>query len=169
MSALQSQIIAILPKLRRFAYSLTGNAADGDDLLQNTVERVLKKKHSYDPSKKLDNWIFTIARNIWIDEIRARNRRGISVNIDDQYDLKGSDGVKVSEQKLLTEQVLKAMAKLPENQHQVAYYVLVEGNSYKEAADILNLPIGTIMSTLSRARQSLSATMFGSKTNGIKS
>jgi len=169
MSALQSQIIAILPKLRRFAYSLTGNAADGDDLLQNTVERVLKKKHSYDPSKKLDNWIFTIARNIWIDEIRARNRRGISVNIDDQYDLKGSDGVKVSEQKLLTEQVLKAMAKLPENQHQVAYYVLVEGNSYKEAADILNLPIGTIMSTLSRARQSLSATMFGSKTNGTES
>lgn len=161
MASMQSQIVELLPKLRRFAYSLTGNVSDGDDLLQNSIERALKRQETFDTEKRLESWMFTIIKNIWIDELRSRSRRGISVDIDERYELTAMDGRVVAEQKLMTEKVLKAMAMLPDKQHKVAYRVLVEGDSYKEAAAYLDLPIGTVMSSLSRARQSLSDTILG--------
>ena len=161
MASIQSQIVELLPKLRRFAYSLTGNISDGDDLLQNAIERALKRQETFDTEKRLESWMYAITKNIWIDELRSRSRRGISVDIDEQYDLTNMDGRVITEQKLMTDKVLKAMARLPERQHQVAYRVLVEGDSYKEAAAYLDLPIGTIMSSLSRARRSLNDTILG--------
>ena len=161
MATLQSQIVELLPKLRRFACSLTGNLSDGDDLLQSSVERALKRQETFDTDKKLESWMYAITKNIWIDELRARARRGISVDIDEQYSLMSEDGRVVTEQKLMTDKVLKAMAMLPEQQHQVAYRVLVEGNTYKETAAILDLPIGTVMSSLSRARKSLNENVLG--------
>ena len=161
MATLQSQIVELLPKLRRFACSLAGNLSDGDDLLQSSVERALKRQETFDTDKKLESWMYAITKNIWIDELRARARRGISVDIDEQYSLMSEDGRVVTEQKLMTDKVLKAMAMLPEQQHQVAYRVLVEGNTYKETAAILDLPIGTVMSSLSRARKSLNENVLG--------
>ena len=80
MASIQSQIVELLPKLRRFAYSLTGNISDGDDLLQNAIERALKRQETFDTEKRLESWMYAITKNIWIDELRSRSRRGISVD-----------------------------------------------------------------------------------------
>ncbi|MCP3675197.1 MAG: RNA polymerase sigma factor [Gammaproteobacteria bacterium] len=161
MASVGDQLIEILPKLRRFACSLAGTISEGDDLLQNAVERALKRQASFDSNRKLESWMYAITKNIWIDELRSRKRRGITVDIDDQYGLQGEDGRVITEQKIMTEKVLKAMNELPERQHLVAYHVLVDGNSYKETATILDIPLGTVMSNLSRARKTLAKKVLG--------
>jgi RNA polymerase sigma-70 factor (ECF subfamily) len=161
MASIQSELIEILPKLRRYACSLTGNISDADDLLQNSIERALKRQDSFDSERKLISWMYTITKNIWIDELRAQSRRGISVDIDEQYELQSEDGRVITEQKIMTEKVLMAMKGLPERQHQVVYLVLVEGNSYKDTAAVMDLPIGTVMSNLSRARKTLAEKVLG--------
>jgi len=151
----QDHIVALIPRLRRFAVALTGTLADGDDLLQSTVERALKRQKTFDNSKKLDSWMFKIAQNIWIDQKRAEGRRGHTVDILEAYDIVGEDGRSKMEKIEMSRKVMAIVSALPEPQRLVVAYILVDGQSYKETASLLGIPLGTVMSRLNRARKTL--------------
>ena len=133
--------------------SLTGNIADADDLLQLVVERILK--HGAPEGAHLQKWGFRICRNLWIDEMRSRQvRQHIAVE-DMSVEIRGEDGEQTAMAKLTLKEVDRALERLPEDQRTAICLVSVEGQSYAEAAETLDVPIGTIMSRVSRARRSL--------------
>lgn len=149
------QIVELLPRLRRFAYALTGDLERGDDLVQETCVRALSRIEQWEAGTRLDSWMYRIAQNIWFDRARALKVRGEVVDIDTAPDLAGDDGREVTEGRLTLNAVSAAMANLPDEQRTVLALVCIEGLSYKAAADALEIPIGTVMSRLARARQSL--------------
>jgi RNA polymerase sigma-70 factor (ECF subfamily) len=148
------QIAALLPRLRRFARNLTRNPHDADDVVQIAVERALLKLEQWRRDARLDSWMFKIVRNVWIDELRARGRR-------DKIFLAAEAGENVGEAVMEREtdlmSVQSAMARLPEEQRMAVSLVLVEGLPYKEAAEVLDVPIGTLTSRLARGREALQA------------
>jgi len=152
--ALCQEIVEILPQLRRFAYSLTGASHDGDDLLQATVERVLERGAPDDAD--IRKWSFRICKNIWIDEIRARKVRTNAVANGKVGGEEKVDGERIVMDKITLAQVNNAMDGLPDEQRAALSLVALEGFSYAETADILDTPIGTIMSRIARARRALS-------------
>ena len=152
---LQTGLIELLPELRRFAYSLTCDRDAADDLTQSALERALTKASAWDSSRPLKFWVFRIARNLWLDQLRAEKVRGNTEDIDDE-------GVDIADDRLAAmhttqelREVTDKMRELPEDQRAVLALVAVEGYSYKEAAELLDIPVGTVMSRLSRARKSL--------------
>lgn len=151
----RDQVVAMLPKVRRFAYALTGSAADADDLLQSTVERLLMKPPPDGGADRPERWMFRICRNIWIDEVRARKMRGETVEINPDQVGPAVDGVGVATARLTLADVEERMNALSSEQRSVLALVAVEGLSYKETAAVLDLPIGTVMSRLARARKQL--------------
>jgi RNA polymerase sigma-70 factor (ECF subfamily) len=154
-ATLKKDLLALIPRLRRFAYSLTGSMNEGDDLAQIALERALMRLDQWRPGTRLDSWVFRIAQNAWIDELRARKRRGGVADIEAAAELMGDDGRAVLQGKLDLAEVRAAMDILPDEQRAVIALVAIEGHSYQEAADILDVQIGTVMSRLSRARQAL--------------
>lgn len=155
--ALRQGIVELLPRLRRFAYALTGARADADDLLQATVERLLVKGAPDDVD--LRKWAFRVCKNIWIDEIRARNVRtqaAVSGKIGGEERV---DGEKAVMDKIAFSEVNEAMSKLPDEQRAALSLVALEAFSYAEAADALGAPIGTIMSRIARARKALAQSL----------
>jgi RNA polymerase sigma-70 factor, ECF subfamily len=151
------RMVAVLPRLRRFAYALTGSTEQGDDLVQETCLRALSRVERWQPGSRLDSWMYRIAQNIWLDQMRANKVRGEVVDIDLMEVLPGSDGRDVTESQLTLEAVDAALQKLPPDQRAVIALVCIEGVSYKEAAEITGVPMGTIMSRLARARRNLNA------------
>ena len=148
------QLIAVLPRLRRFARGLTGSAAEGDDLVQAACERALAREHQYQEGTRFDSWMFRIVQTIWIDQIRARDVR--KEDGDAAAERLGSDApVRRIEARLALAEVRQAMGRLPPDQRAVLMLVTVEGLSYKEAAAAAGVPVGTIMSRLARARIAL--------------
>lgn len=148
-------MLTLLPRLRRFARSLTRNDPDADDLCQLAIERALKARDQWQEGTKLDSWMYRIMRNIWIDEARARARRAQTfAPAEDGIDI-GEDGHEAIERSVAVSEVDRAMARLPDEQREVIALVLVEGLAYKEAADILDIPMGTLTSRLVRGRQAL--------------
>ena len=105
--------------------------------------------------------MFKIAQNLWIDLKRAEKRKGQSVDIDDACHVTGDDGRKIAEHRAMLTDVRVAISRLPEGQRLVVAHVLVDGQSYQEAANNLDIPVGTLMSRLSRARKTLEAQVFG--------
>lgn len=159
--ALRQDIIEALPRLRRFAYSLTGARHDADDLLQATVERLLERGVPKDAS--VPKWAFRVCRNIWIDEIRSRQVRTTAAASGKVGGEEKVDGERIVMDRVTFAQVNKAMATLPDEQRAALSLVALEGCSYAEAAEILGAPIGTIMSRIARARRALSEVLdFGS-------
>lgn len=152
-------IIELLPRLRRFALVLTANSAEADDLSQASIERALKKAHTYNDDYKLETWIYKIMQNMWIDQKRKDTRRGVHMDIDEAAGITGEDGRKTLETNDLLGKVRSIIGDLPEDQRLVVGLVLVDGQSYKDAADILGTPIGTVMSRLSRAREKILDTL----------
>ena len=151
----EEEMLALLPRLRRFARSLTRDLPDADDLCQLAVERALKSRDQWQPGTRLDAWMYRIMRNSWIDEARARTRRAQTfVPEEDGMDV-GDDGHEAIERNVAISEVDRAMAKLPDEQREVIALVLVEGLAYKEAAEILDIPMGTLTSRLVRGRQAL--------------
>jgi RNA polymerase sigma-70 factor, ECF subfamily len=148
-------IVEFLPRLRRFSYALTGDPDKGDDLVQETCARALSRLNQWEPGTRLDSWMFRIAQNIWLDQRRAHRVRGDAVDIDQAYDIAGDDGREVTEARLTLKEVSKGIAQLPPEQQVLIALVCVDGLSYKEAAGILDIPIGTVMSRLARARRAL--------------
>jgi RNA polymerase sigma-70 factor (ECF subfamily) len=148
---------AVLPRLRRFAYALTGSTEQGDDLVQETCLRALSRVDNWQPGTRLDSWMYKIAQNIWLDRMRANKVRGEIVDVEVVESMPGLDGRDVTESHLTLEAVDAALVRLPAEQRAVIALVCIEGFSYKEAADITGVPMGTIMSRLARARQALHA------------
>lgn len=147
----RQELLEFLPNLRRFCAALTGNRADADDLLQSTVERVLVKP--IPDGADLKRWTFRVAKNLWIDEHRRRAVRAADP-YEDVHPGRGGEGDAASAATLA--KVREAVGQLPEEQRLPLTLVAMEGFSYKEAAEILSIPIGTVMSRLSRARKALS-------------
>lgn len=150
------QIVELLPRLRRFARAITRNVHDADDLVQLAIERALLKYGQWRPELKFDGWMFGIMRNAWIDEVRSRSRRD-RIFAPEEAGAAVGDGGSESQVHLLA--VQRAVAGLPEEQRLAVALVLVEGLSYKEAAELLEVPIGTLTSRLARGREALQAAL----------
>jgi len=148
------QLVALLPRLRRFARNLTRNPQDADDVVQIAVERALTRLDQWRSDARLDSWMFKIVRNAWIDELRSRGRRGKIFLAAEAGENIGTDSM-ARETELLS--VQSAMARLPEDQREAVSLVLVEGLPYREAAEVLDVPIGTLTSRLARGREALQA------------
>ncbi|HFB54391.1 MAG TPA: sigma-70 family RNA polymerase sigma factor [Hellea balneolensis] len=153
----RQEMLDVLPHIQRFAVSLTRNRADADDLLQTTVERVLVK--GTPDGVNMKKWMFRICKNIWIDEIRSRKVRERAVESGDITLHDRPDWETEIMGRLKLKQVKDAMETLSDDQRLVLSLVAIEGFSYREAADVLELPVGTVMSRLARARRNL-ADMF---------
>lgn len=156
---MRAAIVAALPRLRRFCQAMAGNAADGDDLMQATVERALSRSGQFEPGTRLDSWMFRIAQNLHIDGARAAKRRGTAVEVDTLHGLAGSDGRELVESRSQLAAAQRALQALPEDQRAVFVLVVIEGRSYRDTAQVLDLPIGTVMSRLARARARIAETL----------
>lgn len=155
MDAFERELAGLLPRLRRFARALSRDTTDADDLTQMAIERALKSRSHFAEGTRLDSWMMRIMRNIWIDEVRSRVRRARTIAPEQE----GLDAVDVAspEQAVLRRDIGNAMEALPDQQREVIALVLVDGLAYREAADILDIPIGTLTSRLTRGRQALAA------------
>ena len=148
-------MLALLPRLRRFAVGLARDAADGDDLCQATVARALDRRAQWQPGTRLDSWMYTMMRNVWIDEQRARRRRGETFVPEEAGMGVGADGGQEAAAEL--DVIQRALHTLPDEQREAVLLVMVEGWSYKEAAGIVGCPVGTLNSRLVRGRDALLA------------
>lgn len=151
---LKREMIALLPRLRRFARTLTRSVPEADDLVQEACLRALSRADQWDPAQPADRWLFRITRNIWISEIRKRNVRigEGQVPAEDSNELvtqeTGEAGVAAAE-------LRGHIAALPSELASVLLTVSVEGYSYAEAAELFDIPVGTVMSRIHRARKTL--------------
>jgi RNA polymerase sigma-70 factor (ECF subfamily) len=152
MTMLASEIASLLPRMRRFARSLTYHREDADDLVQIAMERALGRSEQYTPGTRLDSWMFRIIKNAWIDEVRSRSRRDELFMPEEAGEQVGDDSAHAHQQRLA---VQKAVSLLSEEHRLVVGLVLVDGLPYKEAAEVLEIPIGTLTSRLARAREAL--------------
>ncbi|WP_428333029.1 RNA polymerase sigma factor [Novosphingobium sp.] len=153
--AFGDELVQLLPRMRRFARGLARDAADGDDLCQATIERALKSRQQWQGGTRLDAWVYTIMRNIWVDQVRARNRRGQTFVAEEAGHGVGDPGDAAIEAHVELGNVGRAMGRLPPEQREAVMLVLVEGFAYKEAAQIIGCPMGTLTSRLVRGREAL--------------
>ncbi len=155
VQAFERELLTLLPRLRRFARALAGNPSDADDLVQVSLERGLKAQDQWQAGTRLDAWMMRIMRNCWIDEVRSRTRRAMTFVPEALGAAVGVDGHHDVERKAEMRDVERAMDQLPAEQREVIALVLVEGLAYREAAAILDIPMGTLTSRLVRGRQAL--------------
>ena len=147
----------MLPRLWAFSLRLCGNQHDAEDLVQRACVRALEREHQLQPGTAPLSWMFSIVHSTWINEVRARNvRHRSSLEWDDSFlETVADPAARTPEQSMLANEIITAIERLPEVQRVVMLLVAVEGLSYSEAAQALGVPIGTIMSRLSRARQTI--------------
>ena len=155
MNAFERQLVELLPRLRRLARILARDLADADDLVQLTVERALVRVGQWTPGTRLDSWMFRIMKNAWIDEARSRQRRRRVFLAEEDGEHVGDQGAAVVERRLEAAGVEREIARLPPDQKLAVVLVLVEGLSYREAAEILEIPEGTLTSRLVRGRNAI--------------
>jgi len=157
LTAFDKGLEALLPRLRRFAHGLTANRADADDLTQITLERALRARMQWQEGTRLDAWAYRIMRNCWIDTVRSRSRTGRILAPEEAGEHVGHDPRAQMDAKIDLERLMRAMVQLPPEQREIVALVLVEGFGYREAAELLDLPIGTVSSRLVRGRTALLA------------
>jgi len=150
-----TELVALLPRLRRFAHSLCQNGTDADDLAQATVERALRSRAQWQPGTRLDSWLYRIMRNLWTDTVRSRGRREKFEAPEDAAEQVAEDPRDAIEAQLELNRMMAAMQRLPEEQREVVALILIEGFGYRETAEMLGLPIGTVSSRLVRGRGAL--------------
>jgi RNA polymerase sigma-70 factor (ECF subfamily) len=152
---LTEQLIELIPRMRRFATGLSGSTAWGDDLVQAACERLLQCKDSLQPDSRLDSWLYQVIRNLHIDGIRAqsvRDRNADEIKLVADLRPVSTDPMQAH---IRLGEVNDAMQLLSEEHRSALMLVCVEGLSYKEAAEVLQVPMGTVTSRLVRARKSL--------------
>jgi RNA polymerase sigma-70 factor, ECF subfamily len=154
VDSIRDGLVALLPRLRRFGRALTRNQDDADDLVQLSIERALRHTDQWQPGSRLDHWMIGIMRNAWIDEIRSRKRRSALFAPEEAGEHIGETPMQAVAERL---EIQDAVSRLPEDQRIVIALVLVEGLTYREAADLLDIPIGTLTSRLARGRAALQA------------
>lgn len=158
---IESRLVALIPRLHRFAWTLTGAKTDADDITQEALERALQIQPSLATDVNLEAWLLRVARNIWYDQLRRRRVRAAGIDpvlIDNVHCPTPPSS---SDHRIEAHEALSAILALGPGQREVAILVLVEGHTYQEAATILLAPVGTVMSRLSRARQSLALMLLG--------
>ena len=149
------QLAALLPRLRRFAHALCRNTAEADDLTQSSVERALRSREQWQPGTRLDSWLYRIMRNLWVDTVRARARKEKFEAAPEETETLGEDPREAMDASIELQRVMAAMQRLPEDQREVVALILIEGFGYRETAEMLGLPIGTVSSRLVRGRTAL--------------
>lgn len=155
MANFDEELLQLLPRLRRFARALSRDATDADDLCQAAIEKALKARGRWEPGTRLDSWMYRIMRNTWIDTARARSRAAETFVAEEAGLAVGNGGDRAIEAHVDLNAVTAAMRTLPDEQREAVALVLVEGLAYKEAAAILDIPMGTLTSRLVRGRQAL--------------
>nr|MBL8455880.1 RNA polymerase sigma factor [Zoogloeaceae bacterium] len=155
----RAELVSLLPRLRRFAYGLTGNAQAADDLVQAGCLKAIERWHQWQPGTSLASWMFRILQTTWVDDYRAHQRHQTVADSEALDALAGEDGRIVVEARSDARVVRKAIAQLPEEQRMVLMMITIDGLSYREAAQTLGVPVGTVMSRLARARGKLADTI----------
>lgn len=159
---MRDELTELVPSLRKFAYSLTGNVHDADDLLQVTLEKLLSKPIPAEAT--LMAWAFRVCRNCWIDEYRAKKVRANAGDAleHDAREMQGQvDMDEVITHSVTLKQVSSAMDELPCEQRETLSLVALQGMSYSDASEVLQVPTGTIMSRLARARAKIASLLNG--------
>ena len=151
--------MSLLPRLRRFARSLTKDAFVADDLCQLAIEKALMRRSQHRPDARLDSWMFAIMRNCWLDEVRSTRRRSAHLILVDDADQHGVDAATAPGDPVSDMSVHQAVNELPLEQREAVALVWVEGLSYREASEVLDIPVGTLTSRLARARQRMISTL----------
>jgi RNA polymerase sigma-70 factor (ECF subfamily) len=155
-SEIKAEMVALVPRLRRFAYALSGDRSEGDDLVQTACLKALARLEQFEPGTRLDSWMFRIIQTTFLDERRSARHR-TAAHDPDAIERRSDEGLAAGlpEQRLLLARVRREIAALPPEQRAVMALVAIEGCSYKEAAEVLGTPVGTVMSRLARARRRL--------------
>jgi len=152
----RDQVIALIPRLRRYARALIGDSGAADDLVQDTLERALGRFHLWQPGSNLRAWLFSIMHNVHVNQLRRR--REVALHDDEAAQLP----VRAAQEgALAARDLVRALERLPAEQREVLLLVALEDMSYREVATTLGVPIGTVMSRLSRARDKLRVAIDG--------
>ena len=147
-------LVVLLPRLSRFAYYLTGCRDASEDLVQSACERALSRRHQWLAGSRLDRWVIAIMHSIWKNQLRAQRVRLGNGLVDPEIHL-SHDGAGTMELRLRTREIAEAARHLPAEQRAVLHLITIQGYSYREAAALLEIPPGTVMSRLARARRQL--------------
>ncbi|MDO5613104.1 MAG: sigma-70 family RNA polymerase sigma factor [Paracoccus sp. (in: a-proteobacteria)] len=153
------ELVRHLPSLRRFGLSLSRRADVADDLVQITVERAISNAARFDRSTRMQPWLFRIMRNAFIDMTRRARTAGTGIDVHETPEALPHDPGAGIEARLMLETAWAAMETLPDEQREILHLICVDELSYAEAAEVLGIPKGTVMSRLSRARQALARKM----------
>lgn len=153
---MRTDLIEHIPRLRRYARALTGDANRADDLVQDTMERALVKLDLWKPGSDMRAWLFTVMHNLYMNQVRSRHLA--ESPLDEAAEIQVSGGQLES---LAARDIHSALEKLPDQQREVLLLVGLEQFSYEEAAQVAGVPVGTIMSRLSRARENMRKLLAG--------
>ncbi|WP_371225220.1 RNA polymerase sigma factor [Roseovarius sp. 2305UL8-3] len=151
----RQDLVALVPKLRRFALSLTGNTADADDLVQSACVKALRNAGQFQEGTRMDSWMYRIIQTLWIDDRRRAKVQGAKVDPEEAGLSDGGKSARLPEDRMMLNMARNAMNNLPDKQRAVLSLVAIEGLSYKDTAEVLDVPLGTVMSRLARAREAL--------------
>lgn len=155
-SEARRQMVALLPRLRRYALVLERSSDAAEDLVQASLERALAKLDQWQPDSHLDRWIFRIMRTVWLNKRRGAALRQTE-NIEDHPNEMSVDGIGAADAKLTLAEVRAAFDRLPEEQRQALFLVCVEGYTYHETSELLGVPVSTLVGRLVRGRATLMA------------
>ncbi len=156
-SDFREDLVSLLPRLRRFALTLTGDMDAADDLVQQACEKALLKQDQWQVGTRLDSWLYRIIQNLHIDQLRSQSRRSEHLHEDSVAELVDAGSKGLPERENMLSVLSHIIHELPEEQRMVMLLVAVEEHSYREAADTLDIPVGTVMSRLARARARIMA------------
>ena len=157
----QPDLVAAIPRLRRYARVLTGESTRADDLVQETLARAWEKRRLWAAGTDLRAWLFTIMHNVFVNQRATSRRESQSVSLDDEDNGVARELSVRPNQQLRVEiaEIARELARLPSEQREVLVLAAVEELRYEEIATVLSIPIGTVMSRLSRAREKLRRAM----------
>jgi RNA polymerase sigma-70 factor (ECF subfamily) len=157
----EKEMVALIPRLRRFALAMTRSEPDADDLVQATCERAIMNLDKWEPGTRLDSWMYRIAQNIHRNNHRQSQRHQSHLSVVEATAEVGSDGEAAATAQIELADVAAVIDRLPEDQRTILLLVVVEGRRYRDVAEILDLPIGTVTSRLARARETLRQCLEG--------
>jgi RNA polymerase sigma-70 factor, ECF subfamily len=160
------QLVALLPRLRRFAMVLARSRDAADDLVQSALERALSRADQWEPGTQLDRWMFRIVKTVWLNGLRSAQIRRTEP-IEDHIDSAVVDGARTAEARISLAEVKEAFDRLPVEQQEPLLLVCVEGYTYAEAAAFLGIPMGTVISRLVRGRATLMASAAAEDTSNV--
>ena len=170
MNETKNQMVHLIPKLRRYARALISDIDRADDLVQDTLTRALSRLELWKPGTDLRAWLFTIMHNVFVNDYKKNSRTGIKVSITEANEAEETLSYQDSPINAIElNDCIRSLMKLPIEQREVILLVALEGLRYTEVAEVMGVPVGTVMSRLSRGRNAMRVAMEGNQTNRLKS